>query len=58
MNNNNDFFLKQMKGVSPIKKNNRIKKEDPKTNYKSEKKKYSKKSRSHNPKCQHSNKKQ
>ena len=38
MNNNNDFFLKQMKGVSPIKKNNRIKKEDPKTNYKSGKK--------------------
>ena len=38
MNNNNDFFLKQMKGVSPIKKNNRIKKEDPKINYKSEKK--------------------
>ena len=38
MNNNNDVFLKQMKGVSPIKKNNRIKKEDPKTNYKSEKK--------------------
>ena len=34
MNNNNDFFLKQMKGVSPIKKNNRIKKEDPKTNNK------------------------
>ena len=39
MNNNNDVFLKQMKGVSPIKKNNRIKKEDPKTNYKSGKKK-------------------
>ena len=38
MNNKNDFFLKQMKGVSPIKKNNRIKKEEPKTNYKSEKK--------------------
>ena len=38
MNNNNDVFLKQMKGVSPIKKNNRIKKEDPKINYKSEKK--------------------
>ena len=38
MNNNDDFFLKQMKGVSPIKKNNRIKKEDPKINYKSEKK--------------------
>ena len=29
--NNNDFFLKQMKGVSPIKKNNRIKKEEKKT---------------------------
>tara|TARA_B100000579_G_scaffold399256_1_gene380083 strand:+ start:61 stop:603 length:543 start_codon:yes stop_codon:yes gene_type:complete len=38
MNNNNDIFLKQMKGVSPIKKNNRIKKEDPKTNYKPGKK--------------------
>ena len=38
MNNNNDFFLKQMKGVSPIKKNNRIKKEDPKINYKPRKK--------------------
>ena len=34
MNKNNNFFLKQMKGVSPLKKNNRIKKEDPKTNYK------------------------
>ena len=34
MNNNDDFFLKQMKGVNPIKKNNRIKKEDPKSNYK------------------------
>ena len=38
MNNNDDVFLKQMKGVSPIKKNNRIKKEEPKTNYKSGKK--------------------
>src|SRR5210317_1088728 len=38
MNNNNDFFLKQMKGVSPIKKNNRIKKEGRKVNYKSGKK--------------------
>jgi DNA-nicking Smr family endonuclease len=38
MNNNDDFFLKQMKGVSPIKKNNRIKKEDRKVNYKSGKK--------------------
>ena len=27
MNDNNDFFLKQMKGVSPIKKNNRIEKQ-------------------------------
>ena len=34
MNNNDDVFLKQMKGVSPIKKNNRIKKENLKTNYK------------------------
>ena len=38
MNNNDDIFLKQMKGVSPIKKNNKIKKEEPKTYYKSEKK--------------------
>mgnify|MGYP007000166831 CR=1 len=38
MNNSDDVFLKQMKGVNPIKKNNRIKKEDPKTNYKSGKK--------------------
>jgi len=38
MNNSDDFFLKQMKGVNPIKKNNRIKKEDLKTNHKSEKK--------------------
>ena len=26
MNNSDDVFLKEMKGVSPIKKNNRIKK--------------------------------
>ena len=38
MNNSDDVFLKQMKGVSPIKKNNRIKKEDFKTIYKSGKK--------------------
>ena len=38
MNNSDDVFLKQMKGVNPIKKNNKIKKEDPKTNYKFEKK--------------------
>ena len=38
MNNSDDVFLKQMKGVNPIKKNNRIKKEDSKTNYKSGKK--------------------
>mgnify|MGYP001495263371 FL=1 len=43
MNNNDDVFLKQMKGVSPIKKNNRIKKEDPKINYKSGKKNIEKK---------------
>ena len=46
MNSNNDFFLKQMKGVNPIKKNNRIKKEDPKINYKSEKKNIVKKQES------------
>ena len=33
MSNSDDFFLKQMNGVNPIKKNNRIKKEDLKTNY-------------------------
>ena len=38
MNNSDDVFLKQMKGVNPIKKNNRIKKEDPKINHKSRKK--------------------
>ena len=31
MNNNDDVFLKQMKGVNPIKKKNRVKKEEPKT---------------------------
>ena len=40
MNNSDDVFLKQMRGVSPIKKNNRINKKDPKTNYKAEKKKH------------------
>ena len=34
MNNNDDFFLKQMKGVNPIKKNNKIKKESQELNYK------------------------
>ena len=34
MNDSDDVFLKQMKGVNPIKKNNRIQKKDPKTNYK------------------------
>ena len=38
MNNNNDVFLKQMKGVNPIKKNNRVRKENPKITYKSLKK--------------------
>ena len=37
MNNSDEVFLKQMKGVSPIKKNNKIKKEPPKTNYKPKK---------------------
>ena len=31
MNSSNEFFLKQMKGVSPIKKNNRVEKERPTT---------------------------
>ena len=34
MNNSDDVFLKQMKGVMPIKKNNRVGKENPKTSYK------------------------
>ena len=38
MNNNDDVFLKQMKGVNPIKKNNRVRKENPKTTYKAVKK--------------------
>ena len=38
MNNNDSVFLKQMKGVSPIKKNNRINKENLKTIYKPAKK--------------------
>ena len=33
MNSEDDIFLKQMRGVNPIKKNNRIKKEEPKTTY-------------------------
>jgi DNA-nicking Smr family endonuclease len=38
MNNSDEFFLKQMKGVNPIKKNNKIEKEITKTNYKTIKK--------------------
>ncbi len=38
MNNNDDFFLEQMKGVKPIKKNNKVKKEEPKINFKNIKK--------------------
>ena len=34
MNDNDDFFLTQMKGVNPIKKNNKIKRENPKTKLK------------------------
>ena len=33
MNNNDNIFLKQMKGVKPIKKKNRVKNEKPKTNH-------------------------
>ena len=49
MNNSDDFFLKQMKGVSPIKKNNRIKKEDLKTSYKFGKKNIVKKQKAITP---------
>ena len=38
MNSSEDVFLKKIKGVNQIKKNNRIKKEESKTNYKSRKK--------------------
>ena len=38
MNNNDDFFLKKMRGVKPIKKNNKVEKEKPKTNTRSTKK--------------------
>ena len=57
MNNNNDVFLKQMKGVSPIKKNNRIKKENPKTNYKSGKKNITKQKKIIKPNVSTANKK-
>ena len=33
MKNNDDVFLKQMKGVSPIKRNHRVKKEELKTKH-------------------------
>ena len=45
MNSSDDVFLKQMKGVSPIKKNNRIKKEDLKQSINLEKKTYQNKKR-------------
>ena len=38
MNNNEDFFLKQMRGVSPIKKSNKVGKEKPKVEKKTFKK--------------------
>ena len=38
MNNSDDFFLKQMRGVNPIKKNNRVKKENNYTTHKTVKK--------------------
>ena len=49
MNNNDDVFLNQMKGVSPIKKNNRIKKEGIKTNHKIEKKNIAKQQKAITP---------
>ena len=39
MNDNDEFFLTQMKGVNPIKKNNKIKRENPKTKLKLKKNK-------------------
>jgi DNA-nicking Smr family endonuclease len=57
MNNGDDVFLKQMKGVNPIKKNNRIKKEDPKINYKPIKKKILKQKKIMTPNVNTSNKK-
>ena len=42
MNNKDDFFLKQMRGVNPIKKNNRITKDVPKANHINIKKKKTK----------------
>ena len=57
MNNSDDVFLKQMKGVNPIKKNNRIKKENPKTNYKSGKKNITKQKKIITPNVSTANKK-
>ena len=57
MNNSDDVFLKQMKGVNPIKKNNRIKKENPKTNYKSGKKNITKQKKIIKPNVSTANKK-
>ena len=57
MNNSNDVFLKQMKGVNPIKKNKRIKKENPKTNYKSVKKNITKQKKIIKPNVSTANKK-
>ena len=42
MNNKDDFFLKQMRGVNPIKKNNRITKDVPKATHINIKKKKTK----------------
>ena len=47
MNNGDDFFLKQMRGVSPIKKNNIIKKAEKFTNQKLKKQNFN---TPHNPK--------
>ena len=51
MNNDDDIFLKKMKGVIPIKKNNKVKKEELIKNHKFVNKKKSKhtNTKSHNP---------
>ena len=46
MSNDSDFFLKQMRGVTPIKKINKVRKEEPKTKNTSIKKNETKKTKS------------
>ena len=49
MNDDNDIFINQMRGVTPLKKNNKIKKERPITNYKPIKKKINKQNKTNSP---------